>query len=869
MVCRKDERGGADRLAILTLLLFSHFATTAVLGDSSTYPVKSLKLGDAATISFYNAIDFTGKAGKLEDPHPVHGIETSDGGFVYVGKALECNAGGGGEASNCGAGQDASKTEAYALKINSQGTSVAWAWTSGSAGQNDVANSVAQLPGGGAVLVAGFRTVGGILKRSVTKLDLATGAEVWTATDFGDLSPTSNGAWESIHIDAATSNVLLGGLKNKPDQKEMSFKSYGNCAGGTAAVVQLPVSAFTGGAAPTLSSAGYKAWSPAAEAGGAVSWNTVKRCTATTSGDVACLLWKDGVADKSAGIVLLKKGSDTPVWGPNMYGVKHGEGTDMVSTKDGGFAIAGHGSKNSAGTEVSGALFGRVTKVNSAGAWQWSKSFGSCGSDDPVAVCGTPYIKNEVWGLQESSDGGFVFSCGTGIENCEGMTGTIKTDCAAETKRLVGDTRAGAYMRKAAVWQQMFTKTDSSGAVVWQRVDAFRDSSTPALPASCPDPDVSVDESTCGQLDHSSASEHVIKATVAGTDVFVLVNDESTGGAIVKLVFKVAAGGSSTTVTSCPIGQEPNAGKTACAVCADGKVSATADLGACTACTAPKVANTGKTACEDPPAPVASNGKVLLIGDSYADYSKQYFAKYCGITVTNEGQGGTTAEQWSTDTRMKNALDAAPDATQVLYTIGGNDFMGVACALTRAQVKAVVLTSLNKLKGFLAAAGKGQTMTMLGYPMPTGTFPTPEGECEGSKPADLDKLNGAIEDACKDAGATYLDYRFVAGATENPLSWSPLSSAAGSLHADTVHLNEQGYCKVAISDSFRTQFKCTVNKEDQSCYVKPSSTTGSTAGSTDGKTPAELAKLDTATHAAGASSAVILLVAAAAVVAMF
>ena len=526
----------SHRLAVLTLLF-----AQAVLGDYTNFPVKSLKPGDAATISFYNAIAFTGKAGNLEDPHPVHGIETSDGGFVYVGKALECRAGGGGEASNCGAGQDASKTEAYALKINAQGTATAWAWTSGSAGQNDVANSVAQLPGGGAVLVAGFRTVGGILKRSVTKLDLATGAEVvWTATDFGDLSPTSNGAWESIHIDAATSNVMLGGLKNKPDQTEMSFKSYGNCAGGTAAVVQLPVSAFTGGAAPTLSSAGYKAWSPAAEAGGAVSWNTVKRCTATTSGDVACLLWRDGVVDKSAGIVLLKKGSDTPVWGPNMYGVKHGEGTDMVSTKDGGFAIAGHGSKNSAGTEVSGALFGRVTKVNSAGAWQWSKAFGSCGGDDPEAVCGTPYIKNEVWGIQESSDGGFVFSCGTGIENCEGMTGTIKTACAADTKRLAGDTRAGAYMRKAAVWQQMFTKTDSSGAVVWQRVDAFRDSSTPALPASCPNPDVSVDETTCGQLDHSSASEHVIKATVAGTDVFVLVNDESTGGAIVKLAPKAA-----------------------------------------------------------------------------------------------------------------------------------------------------------------------------------------------------------------------------------------------------------------------------------------------------------------------------------------
>ena len=44
---------------------------------------------------------------------------------------------------------------------------------------------------------------------------------------------------------------------------------------------------------------------------------------------------------------------------------------------------------------------------------------------------------------------------------------------------------------------------------------------------------------------------------------------------------------------------------------------------------------------------------------------------------------------------------------------------------------------------------------------------------------------------------------------------------------------------------------------------------GGHSGSTDGKTPAELDKLNAATHAAGTSSAAVLLVAAAAVAAMF
>ena len=79
---------------------------------------------------------------------------------------------------------------------------------------------------------------------------------------------------------------------------------------------------------------------------------------------------------------------------------------------------------------------------------------------------------------------------------------------------------------------------------------------------------------------------------------------------------------------------------------------------------------------------------------------------------------------------------------------------------------------------------------MLGYPLPTDVFPTSEGECPGSAPAIMDNLNGAIEDACKEVGATYIDERFIGGASTAGASWSP-----GSLHADPVHLNTKG-CKV-------------------------------------------------------------------------
>lgn len=388
----------------------------SALAGSANFPVKSTNLDAADTIAFYNGLEFTSNAATLEDPHPVHGIETSDGGFVFVGKALECRAQSGNEASNCATGQDGTKTEAWAIKINPGGTANTWTWRSGHAGKNDIANSVAQLPNGD-ILVAGYRVVGGVAKRSVTKLALADGQETWTATDFGDgPETTKNGAWETITIDATNGNVMLGGLKLKPDQTEMSFKSYGNCAGGQSSIVLLPVAAFAAATAPTTATTGFLEWAAGAT-GDEPNWNTVKKCDATAAGDVVCLLWRDAVTDKGAGLVKLPKTSATatwtPTWGPNMYGDNHGEGTDMVVLADGsGFAISGHGAKNTAGTAISGALFGRITKVNAAGAWQWSKAFGSCGSDNPTTVCGTPFIKNEVWGLQESSDGGLVFACG-------------------------------------------------------------------------------------------------------------------------------------------------------------------------------------------------------------------------------------------------------------------------------------------------------------------------------------------------------------------------------------------------------------------------------------------------------------------------
>lgn len=131
----------------------------------------------------------------VEDFHPVNGIETSDGSFVLAGKGIESGG----------------QPEAFAIKLSSSDGSYQASWKSNIVG-GDAANAVIQLPSGGDLLVAGWRTVGGVGYRCVTKLRLSDLTEVWTAT-FDD-SSGANGALEMITL--ASDGVVLAGLKNKP-----------------------------------------------------------------------------------------------------------------------------------------------------------------------------------------------------------------------------------------------------------------------------------------------------------------------------------------------------------------------------------------------------------------------------------------------------------------------------------------------------------------------------------------------------------------------------------------------------------------------------------------------------------------------------
>eukprot|EP00966_Prymnesium_polylepis_P295607 6826923-Prymnesium_polylepis.1 len=356
----------------------------------------------------------------------VYVIETSDDGAVI-----------------CGYGAEAGTAfkEAVVMKVTSAGATV-WAWRSGAIGQNEVCNSVVQLPSGVDILIAGYKTVSSVATGFVTKLSLSTGAAMWASDMLFPASESGlHSALESLSV-SATHGVLVAGLNNIADTSEMAFRSYGNVPTGNAILQEYPVSAFTASTPPTVFSA---SWTK--------EWGDYLSCKAAhflPDGKVAALTTADGAFTS---LTVLNGATNVAVWGPTNFYSVHGEGTDMKVSADGNtIVISGQGAPST------GALAGRLTAASaSTGTHLWTTTFDSGGTPT--------LIYNECWGVGVTADGGYVVGCGTGIENCEDSRNTAA--CHAGN----GDTRAGAYPRGASIWQSLVVKIDASGTLLWQRVD--------------------------------------------------------------------------------------------------------------------------------------------------------------------------------------------------------------------------------------------------------------------------------------------------------------------------------------------------------------------------------------------------------------
>jgi len=476
-------------------------AALHVSADYDNFPVKSVNMGAADPITLYKA-HLSEDLGVF-DAHPVYGFEASDGGLVVCGKSLESEGG---------------KQEGFAFKFSATGR-FKFAWTSGVAGKQDSVIACLQLPDGGDIILVGHREVGSVSYRSITKVTLATLAEVWTATDFGD-KPNKHGAWESIALTPDGQHVLIGGLYKRDTNGDFDFRSYGN-TGGKAIVAKMPVTALTSSTPPTSESLTWtKVWG---------SRGTAKAVRPFLNGNIGVMLWsegEEGTFDKATAVDLLDE-TGSSVWSAAVnLGDTHGEGTEMAVALDGSaLLVTGHDGCDANDQALAETMCGKLTKVSATdGAVLWSRPYGSCVTYSSGVFsswsCGTDLIKNECWGVLPMSDGGYVMSCGSGIETCEGLSGGKKANCNAGT----GDLRPDAVPRKEEIWQSLVIRVDADGILQYQRVDQHREPGEPAL----------------GKKKWeaaSSASEFVAK--MAGGDMF-FVNDEQDGVGLMKLEDSIA-----------------------------------------------------------------------------------------------------------------------------------------------------------------------------------------------------------------------------------------------------------------------------------------------------------------------------------------
>jgi len=225
--------------------------------------------------------------------------------------------------------------------------------------------------------------------------------------------------------------------------------------------------------------------------------------------------------------------------------------------------------------------------------------------------------------------------------------------------------------------------------------------------------------------------------------------------------------------------------------------------------------------------------KILVLGDSNAQMSCGDLGRFCGGSqVVNMAVGGATAKQWAEgqctfgDKKQGQAVSTVcPENasccnatkafsakfgsgyTHAWITIGGNDFLdSQPCgSLKGAALQTLLEAAIVRIR---AAGPKGLKLVMTGYVLPSvHTTPWSIGAfgC-GSSPSVLKPLNAAIaaavaSQAAKGVDVTFVDVSYATGGTPSTLS-------PASTHADAIHLNSKGYCKVFSDAKVQAAFGC-------------------------------------------------------------
>lgn len=362
--------------------------------QSDTWTVPSHNLNAAFELKWYKSI--SGQQGAVagshwpagmgqgvlpgEGVHGVHGVETSDGGLVACGVW---------SITNDFPFNDPTQNmngDGFVVKTDKDGKLI-WSWISGWTNDNDGALAVAQIPGGGDILVgmASQQVVGNqklAWRRTLVRLNLVTGALVWSAQlpdptgtgfsctpDSGE--PTCSGAiyWLStVTGPAGHEGIVASGFVHKNNPSDVAWKSGGNpSVGGKGFVMKISLAALVRDTSPTEADVQWlKAFAGTSNGvsvralpdGGAVVLLQLDGADEGAEGEFTApgsgaqvgptAQMPEGIKQANGGNTAVARidSSGNVVWGPTAYD-RHGEASDIAVVLDAtgalqSFAISGH-----------------------------------------------------------------------------------------------------------------------------------------------------------------------------------------------------------------------------------------------------------------------------------------------------------------------------------------------------------------------------------------------------------------------------------------------------------------------------------------------------------------------------------------------
>ena len=455
------------------------------------------------------------------------------------------------------------------------------------------------------------------------------------------------------------------------------------------------------------------------------------------------LLWKE---NNGATFAVFNPSDGADIVPPVDHGSEIGEGTDMQIVGTTHAVITGQKTPNGMSVGYSG----RLTKISlSDGSLVWTKEYSSCGAGTVAGAplegqCSKGLIYNECWGVAVMGDGGFVLSCGTGIENCPNtMSGQMLTDCNAGR----GDRRAGAYPRAPSVWDAFTVKTSSDGTLEWQRADSFKAASWPPLV---------VGAATAPSQVSSTAGEWPIPIN-SGTGV-AIVTDQVEGIGLLKMV-----GGAPTP----PPTVNPNP---------------------------KKILTVGDSWAE-------------YSGNTFTDFCSgaQQINRGIGGTTAVQWTAGTGDNNFADALTAAGTMNGNDI---VVLSVGGNDWIGINCqGKTLTTLQGEIQDAANALITAITNTGCGTdcpAIWMFGYAMVAAG----SDGCAAQGPAALANLKTAIANvAAATTQVNYHDITSVCGGSSTALSpTDPCFGMGGG--ADNIHMNKRGYCKVIAIPAVQTGLGC-------------------------------------------------------------